>query len=141
MKKQKVGKTLIKFVSAMICIMIVLTTCAFAGTSKSEFHVDVPKLGRSVLSDTQQTKTYTNRSGEIEFRFVGGGYKIDCRLNDLKNGDEGAWVKDCKSGTCKSLPSRASHQVGHKMKVRFDNKLTTFVDVNSYGKWRSDITG
>lgn len=141
MKKQKVGKTLIRFMSTMICIMIVLTTSAFAGTSKSNFNVDVPKLGRSTFSNTQQTKTYTNRSGEIEFELVGGGYKIDCRLNDRNNDDEGAWVKDCKSGTCKSLPSRASHKSGHVMKVRFDNKLTTYVDVNAYGKWRSDITG
>lgn len=46
MKKQKICKSVIGFVLTMICIVIVLTTSAFAGTSKSNFNVDVPKLGK-----------------------------------------------------------------------------------------------
>lgn len=138
MKKTKITKSIVRFFVAAICIVTAFTTSAFAGYSNSDFNVDSPKLGRSGYTGTQ-TKATTNRSGHIHFDYVGADYKVDCRLRDKGDKTEGAWVKDCTDGTDKNLASRASHASGDKMCVRIDNKLTTPVDVNSYGNWRSDV--
>lgn len=129
----------IKFVKAIAVIVgcfLMFSTCVFAGTSFSSYNVDVPKLGGHADSGTQK-KAYQGRSGEIKATYVGGGYTITCRLRDVSNGTEGA-AASIKTGRTATLYSRASHKAGDTMCVRFYNNLTTFVDVNSSGKWRSD---
>lgn len=136
MKKVKT-KSAVRFLITVVCIVMAFATSAFAGYSNSRFYVDSPKLGRSGYTGTQ-TKASTARSGWIAFDGVGGGYLVDARMRNTKDKSEGAWEKDCGTGSVRTLASRASHTQGATMCVRIDNKLTTLVDVASYGDWRSD---
>lgn len=131
--KNKITKI---FAICLICLTL-FSISAFATTSYQGYNVDVPKLNGSATTTTQ-TKTKTGYSGNIETTRVGGGKKVDCRMKDTNNNDEGAWLNNMKSGDSGTLLSRASHAKGHAMCVRFSNKLTTLVDVNTSGRWRAD---
>lgn len=112
-------------------------TSVFAGTTYVNFNVDVPKINRSAFTG-EQTKTTQSKAGHIRFTLVGGGYKVNCRMNKKADGSEGAWANNMATGSTANLPSRASHNAGDKVRVRIKNKLTTLVDVNAHGTWRSN---
>lgn len=135
--KKNWKKRLVGIILGIGCIAM-LGSSALASTALSNFNVDVPKINGSVNTNTTQSKTHTGRSGYIRFDLVGGGKKVDCRLRDDKDGTEGAWANNLKTGDARNLASRASHQVGDRMCVRISNELTTIVDVNCYGQWRAD---
>lgn len=110
---------------------------AYAGTSFTKFNVDVPALNGSKNSGSQ-TKAYTGRAGYIIVDYVGGGKELDCRMRDTKDYTEGAWVNNITTSSKKNVYSRASHEAGDTVCIRFSNKLTTVVEVNTSGDWRSD---
>lgn len=132
---KKKSKILSAVLLVIVCVATICTT-AFAGNSYSGFNHDVPKFNDAVET-SRQTKAVTSRSGQIIFDYVGGGYKVDCRMVDQED-NRGAWVYNLVSGSDELLPSRASHTAGEKVHVYISSKLTTPVDVHVYGDWRSD---
>lgn len=130
-------KRIISVISVcLVCLTLFLLT-AFASTAYQNYLVDVPKMNGSATT-TNQIKTKTAYSGNINVTAVGGGKKLDCRMVDNDNGDKGAWLMNVTTGSNGVLYSRASHLQGHSMCVLFSNKLTTLVDVTTYGSWRAD---
>ncbi|MBQ7976964.1 MAG: hypothetical protein IJ300_14865 [Clostridia bacterium] len=119
----------------LVCLSL-FSISAFALTSYQSYVVDVPALNGSVMT-TEQTKSKTAYSGNINVSKVGGGKKLDCRMRD-EDKSAGAWVNNVTTGSKETLLSRASHEAGDKMHVYFSNKLTTVVDVTTSGTWRCD---
>lgn len=136
MNRNAMKKSILSTLIAVGC-MLIMAFSAFAGTSMKNFQCDVPAYNGSV-NTTYQVKSSQGRSGRIVYKGVGGGYVVDCRMRDVDDKTEGAWVNGCKTGTAKSLPSRASHQKGDRVCVRISNELFTPVAVHVYGTWRSD---
>lgn len=134
-------KKFLKAIATITGCFFMFSVCAYAGTVDEGYNIDVGRCGGSyTLQEKEgetQIKTYTGRAGHIYAEYVGGGKKISCRMMDINNGSQGASV-DIKTNTNATLYSRASHKKDDTMGVRFSNKLTTVVSVNSSGKWRSD---
>lgn len=63
-----------------------------------------------------------------------GNYKIDARTNSA--GSNGTWSNDIYNKVTRQLAN--SHNKGTNTRVQFKNKLTTPVNTQASGSWRSN---
>ncbi|MFT4167230.1 MAG: hypothetical protein QM650_18500 [Microlunatus sp.] len=108
---------------------------AVAGTSYSNFSTTVGKLNGNGYTGTQ-TKSGTGTNGNITTSQVGGSYQVDARLQKSNGSSSGSWKKNLDDGDSASLPNSISS--GSSTRVNLNNDLTTPVDVQVTGKWRSN---
>lgn len=71
----------------------------------------------------------------MEIDFVGGGYSLDVQEQNGRWG--GACEKDVTTGFRGYIPPAGVPLKGDRVNLRFSNKLTTKVDVRTYGQWKS----
>lgn len=110
-------------------------TAAHAGTSYTGYNTTVGKFNGNGYSGTQ-TKSATDRSGDLRSTSVGGNYKVDARMEGVNVGVPGTpWVRVDDNVTRKL--SNVIHR-GNKVRVRFSNDAGTRVDVQVRGSWRSN---
>ncbi|MBS2771894.1 hypothetical protein PNH38_14410 [Anoxybacillus rupiensis] len=104
-----------------------------AGTSWSEYNTTVGKFNGSGYTG-YQTKAYSGTYGELNSSVVGGSYTVDARMQ--ASSGTGSWVRSVTDSDYRTLPN--SVPSGIECRVQFSNDLTTPVDVQVSGKWRSN---
>lgn len=127
-------RKLVKGIAVTGLAALMIGTCAFAGTSYESYNTTVGKFNGSGYSD-YQTKTTSGANGYIKSKKVGGDYVVDVRMNGLGNG---SWVRNLTDGTNKSLPGHYKQTKGSDVRVKFSNDITTPVNVQVSGTWKSN---
>lgn len=133
----KSWKKIVKATAIAIGCVSVLATTALAGTAKSDYDVIVKKFNGSSYTSSQYKAT-TGEKGFIYFEFIGGGYVVDCRMEDFTSNSKGAWIQNARQGDSDYLPSTLSQRKGDQMSTYISNELFTPVDVRVYGQWASN---
>ncbi|CUA78980.1 hypothetical protein [Anoxybacillus suryakundensis] len=104
-----------------------------AGASWSEYNTTVPKFNGSGYTG-YQTKASSGTYGELNSDVVGGSYTVDARMQATSG--TGSWVRSITDNDYRNLPN--SVPKGLSARVEFSNDLTTPVDVQVSGRWRSN---
>lgn len=104
-----------------------------AGTSWSEYNTTVPRLNGSGYTG-YQTKASSGTYGELNSDVVGGSYTVDARMQATSG--TGSWVRSITDNDYRNLPN--SVPKGLSARVEFSNDITTPVNVQVSGKWRSN---
>jgi hypothetical protein len=104
-----------------------------ASTSYSSYDTTVGRFNGSGYSG-YQTKTTSGAYGNLNSSSVGGSYTVDARM-DATTGT-GSWVRSVTDNDTRSLPNSVSS--GNSARVEFSNDLTTPVNVQVTGSWRSN---
>lgn len=115
---------------------MMLGVTAFAGTSYQNYNTTVGKFNGNGYSSFQ-TKSTSGANGDLNSSSVGGGYNVDVRMID-QNGNSGSWARNIKSGSTAQIDSHLNHTSGKNVRLQFSNDLTTRVDVQVVGSWRSN---
>lgn len=128
-KKHKRGiLTLGMFVS-------MFTTSVMAGTAMSSYNTTVGKFNGSGYSD-YQVKAVSGANGWIESEKVGGSYTVDVRMNS--SAGNGKWFRNLGDGLTGELPGNSAQVSGSNVRLRFSNDITTPVNVQVIGNWKSN---
>lgn len=106
-----------------------------AGTVFTNYDLTVPRFSGNAYTSYNQTKTTTRAAGNIRSTSVGGGYTIRARMQSSSY--NGAFV-NIQSGTNTPLPAHNNHYAGNSMRLNLRNQLTTTVNVQARGSWRSN---
>lgn len=134
----KIWKKIVKVTAVVLGCASLMATTAFAGTYMEDYDVVVRKFNGSSYTGSQYKQT-TAKAGNISFEFIGGGYVVDCRMEDFKTDSKGGWLQDVgQSDTVFSLPSNSDQRAGDQMSTYISNELFTPVNVRVYGKWASN---
>lgn len=105
-------------------------TSAVAGTTLKDYSTTVGKFNGKGYSG-YQTKTYTDRAGDLNSRSVGGNYKVDARMVP-----EGTGISGVTDNNVYKL--NTGLDAGKTARVEFNNGVFTRVDVQVSGEWRSN---
>lgn len=104
-----------------------------AGTSWSNYNTTVGKFNGSGYTG-YQTKASSGTYGELNSSVVGGSYTVDARMQ--ASSGTGSWVRSVTDNDYRTLPN--SIPSGLSARVEFSNDITTPVDVQVSGTWRSN---
>jgi hypothetical protein len=104
-----------------------------AGTSWSSYNTTVGKFNGSGYTG-YQTKASSGTYGELNSSVVGGSYTVDARMQ--ASSGTGSWVRSVTDSDYRKLPN--SVPSGLSARVEFSNDITTPVDVQVSGTWRSN---
>lgn len=104
-----------------------------AGTSWSNYDTTVPKFNGSGYTG-YQTKDSSGTYGELYSAIVGGSYTVDARM--VASSGTGSWVRSITDDDYRNLPN--SVPKGLSTRVEFSNDITTPVNVQVSGRWRSN---
>lgn len=105
-------------------------------TSYSSYDLTIVSNGGYAYTSYNQTKSETGKQGNIRSTNVGGGYKVDARMQS--SGSNGAWAYNVTDNDNRQLIATTSHTKGTSMRLNLKNKVATPVSVQAYGNWRSD---
>ena len=133
------GEDKMKKFKVFITILVILavgSSMAYAGTSYKSYSTTVGKLNGNGYT-AYQTKAKTGANGTLVSSSVGGKYTVDARMQD-KNGIIGPWTRDVDDNKTYTLKGHANHIKGYGIRVHFSNDLTTTVDIQVEGKWKSN---
>ncbi|WP_253270877.1 hypothetical protein, partial [Geobacillus thermocatenulatus] len=104
-----------------------------AGTTWTEYNTTVPRFNGSGYTG-YQTKSSSGTYGELHSAVVGGLYTVDARMQ--ASSGTGEWVRSVTDNDYRRLPN--SVPKGLNARVEFSNDITTPVNVQVSGKWRSN---
>ncbi|MEW5323794.1 hypothetical protein V2J23_17245 [Geobacillus thermoleovorans] len=104
-----------------------------AGSSWSNYNTTVGKFNGSGYTG-YQTKASSGTYGELNSSVVGGSYTVDARMR--ASSGTGSWVRSVTDNDYRTLPN--SVPSGLSARVEFSNDITTPVDVQVSGTWRSN---
>lgn len=107
---------------------------ANAGDHWSNYNTTVGKFNGNGYTGTQK-KAIAGAAGELRSKSVGGKYVVDARLQRSNGKQSGQWARRVNSGTRASLYN--SLPAGARTRVQFSNNISTTVDVQVSGTWRS----
>ena len=125
-----------KLIGILGVCLIASSISVFAGESYAGYSTSVGKFNGDGYT-AYQTKTVPFRAGDINSKSVGGGYKVDARLTG--SGYSGSWTRNIVSGKQYIVGAVADkHIVGSRVRVHFSNNITTPVNVQVSGTWRSN---
>lgn len=130
-----IKKNIIRGISAVGITTMLFAATAFAGTSKTGYNTTVGKFNGSGYSDYQKKAT-SGANGWIYSTRVGGSYTVDVRMNSTAG--NGAWLRNLNDGTSASLPGHSSQTAGSSVRLKFSNDITTPVNVQVEGSWKSN---
>ncbi|RFA32138.1 hypothetical protein CAI16_18980 [Virgibacillus dokdonensis] len=106
---------------------------AQAGTSYSSYNTTVGKFNGNGYTG-YQTKSSSGTYGDLRSNTVGGNYVVDARMQ--ASSGTGSWVRNVTDNDTRSLPNSVAR--GSSARVQFSNDLTTPVNVQVTGSWRSN---
>lgn len=104
-----------------------------AGTSYSSYNTTVGAFNGSGYTG-YQTKASSGTYGNLNSGTVGGSYTVDARMQ--ASSGTGSWVRNVTDNDSRTLPN--SVPSGTDARVQFSNDLTTPVNVQVTGSWRSN---
>lgn len=104
-----------------------------ASTTYSSYDTTVGKFNGSGYTG-YQTKTTSGAYGNLKSSSVGGSYTVDARMQ--ASSGTGSWVRSVTDNDTRNLPN--SVPSGTSARVQFSNDITTPVDVQVTGSWRSN---
>ncbi|WP_242257256.1 hypothetical protein [Bacillus cereus group sp. BfR-BA-01379] len=81
-------------------------------------------------------KETSNRDGIVNSSSVGGGYKVDARLQKTDGKQSGSWARSIGNGDRVTLGNSIGS--GLSTRVQFSNNITTPVNVQVSGSWSPD---
>ena len=116
-------------------ILMMFSTVAFAGTTYSHYETTVGKINGSGYSG-YQTKVTSGANGILKSTSVGGNYTVDARMSSSCG--NGAWLRNVDDGTVEYLDSPVTQVSGCSVRCQFSNDITTPVDVQVIGDWKSN---
>lgn len=111
-------------------------TSAFAGTNFTSYNTTVRKFAGSGYTG-YQVKAETGKNGALSSTSVGGDYVVSARMVNAL-GVTGAWTNSIGDNQSVTLYSSERHVKAQQIRVEFSNKLTTPVDVQVTGTWKSN---
>lgn len=101
----------------------------------SSYNTTVGKFNGSGYSD-YQVKAVSGANGWIESEKVGGSYTVDVRMNS--SAGNGKWFRNLGDGLTGELPGNSAQVSGSNVRLRFSNDITTPVNVQVIGNWKSN---
>lgn len=104
-----------------------------AGTSYSSYDTTVASFNGSGYTG-YQTKTNAGTYGNLNSSNVGGSYTVDARMQ--ASSGTGAWARSVTDSDSRNLSN--SVPKGTSARVQFSNDVTTPVNVQVTGSWRSN---
>lgn len=108
-------------------------SAAYAGGKLTDYNTTVSKFNGSGYSG-YQTKSVSSKAGRLESKSVGGRYTVDARMNAASG--TGPWVRRINDNDHRDLPNGVGAE--KKTRVQFSTNLTTRVNVQVSGKWKSN---
>lgn len=114
--------------------LIAFGGAAQAGTTYSSYSTTVGSYNGSGYT-SYQTKATSGAYGNLSSSVVGGSYTVDARMTS-PSGGTGSWVQSVGDNDSRSLPNSIAK--GSSARVQFSNDLTTPVNVQVSGSWRSN---
>lgn len=117
-------------------LLISSSIVAFAAGDYVNYSTTVGKFNGSGYTG-YQTKTTTGAAAGVVSTTVGGNYTVDVRLQE-SNGTVGPWFGKLGDNQSAAITSVSEHKAGDSVRLQFSNDLTTRVDVQVDGKWRSN---
>lgn len=127
----------LKKIVAIGLLVLAFGSSTFAGTRYEGYTTVVGKVNGSGYSLNQEKK-YTGQAGNLRSSSVGGKYVVDARMMLASGKSKGAWIRNVNDGTNSALPATKAMTAGSLVKVQFSNDITTPVNVQVIGKWRSN---
>lgn len=125
--QQRTRRLMAAGILATVCLG---TTSAVAGTSFREYSTTVGKFnGKGYTS--YQTKSYSDKAGDLRSSSVGGNYKVDARMIP-----EGVGISGVTDNSEYKLNTNLDS--GKSARVELNNGVFTRVDVQVSGTWRSN---
>lgn len=128
-------KFLKKIVALCAILCLLGTSMAYAGTTYKSFSTTVGKINGSGYT-AYQKKAKTGADADLKTTNT-GGYELDVRMID-ENGTVGAWKKNVKNKNTYTVPGHQLHFANYDARLQFSNNVTTLVDVQAEGTWRSN---
>lgn len=128
-------KHLKKLVALCAILSLLGTSMAYAGTTYKEFSTTVGKANGNGYTAFQK-KTTTGADADLKTTNT-GGYEMDVRMVD-ENGTVGAWKRDIVANRSYKVPGHQLHLKNYNARLQFSNDLTTLVDTQAEGTWRSN---
>ncbi|MDE7425915.1 MAG: hypothetical protein K2N51_19825 [Lachnospiraceae bacterium] len=128
-------KNILRGITAASVATMLFAATAFAGTSTTGYNTTVGKFNGSGYSD-YQTKAISGANGWIYSTRVGGNYTVDVRMNS--SAGNGSWLRNLNDGTSASLPGNSAQTAGKSIRLKFSNDITTPVNVQVEGSWKSN---
>lgn len=130
-----IKKKFLRGITATSLAAVLFTATAFAGTSTTTYNTTVGKFNGSGYSG-YQTKSISGANGWLYSTMVGGNYKVDVRMNSSSG--NGSWLRNVTDGTSASLPGKSTQRAGSSIRLKFSNNVTTPVNVQVVGSWKSN---
>lgn len=120
---------------ACFCFVMMLGFTAQAGTEFADFNTTVGKFNGSGYTGTQR-KAYSGANGYVSTSSVGGGYSVDARM--VSGNIKGGWTRGISGNCGQELPGNSQQKKGKNVRVQFSNNITTPVNVQVTGRWKSN---
>lgn len=117
-------------------LIFIFSISAYAGTTSRSYDTTVGKFNGSGYTG-YQVKDATGTPGDLNSTFVGGSYKVDGRMVD-DSGDTGDWERNIDDWSVVTLDGDNQQLSGEEIRVQFSNDLSTPVDVQVTGSWKSN---
>ncbi|EKU93090.1 Uncharacterised protein [Alloiococcus otitis] len=106
---------------------------AEAGQTYTNYSTTVGRLNGSGYT-SYQTKSVSGQKADV-YLANNGGYKVDVRTNS-RDGSSGEWSRGLTAGSRRQLTN--GHNKGSKVRLHFSNNITTRVNTQAQGNWRSN---
>jgi len=118
----------------MVTVLGLLGFASFAeaGHNYIKYDTTVGKFNGNGYS-AEQKKSVAGQKADVSHT-SNGGYNVDVRTTS--RGSNGKWARNVKAGDSRQLTN--GHNKGTRTKLQFSNDLTTRVDTQSRGSWRSN---
>lgn len=134
-KENKVVNKVIKAVTLGSVAVMMFSTVAWAGTSYSTYSTTVGRFNGSGYT-AYQTKSIAGANGYIKSTKVGGDYVVDVRM--VSPSGNGSWLRDVDDTTSAYVPGKSSQLDGCQVRLEFSNDITTPVNTQVEGSWKSN---
>ncbi|MDO5755011.1 MAG: hypothetical protein Q4P28_02070 [Tissierellia bacterium] len=122
--------------------MLLLTAClcmttSYAGRAFSSYDTTVGRFGGTGYAGNQTIAT-SGANGFLSSKFIGGGYQVAARMQKTNGSASGLYTDYFGANQSRSLPGYYQQTAGSKMRVQFKNKVSTRVNVQVRGSWKSN---
>jgi len=124
-----------KIVTLCAILCLLGTSMAYAGTTYKSFSTTVGRVNGTGYT-AYQKKAKTGADADLKTTST-GGYELDVRMID-ENGCVGAWRKNIYQKDTYTVPGHQLQFAGYDARLQFSNDLTTLVNVQVEGTWRSN---
>ena len=128
-------KKIVKTIMLMAVAILMLGTCAFAGSEAKDYYLTVGKFNGSAYTQYQR-KEKTNKKGDLYSDTVGGKKVVDVRMEC--DGEDGEWTRNVTDNKNYKLATNNSMYDGIRVRAEFSNDAFTYVDVEVSGRFASN---